>query len=450
MRWMTPLAAMLALAVGCDEGELKGSDTAPAGSESGTTPVSETEDTGPADDTEDTEDTEGTTSDAVTWQRDVRPFVESHCVRCHQEGGLGPVDFSTYELASAYSASMLVAMEAGDMPPPAADPSCRDYEGSEQLVLPDGAIEVFAAWVDAGTPEGDVADYVPVEPLSDVLVDADVEAFIPAPYTPVYADPTEPGNEYRCFVLDIGHTEDIYLTGLAPLVDAAEIIHHAVLFKKPASEVEGVGPDGFECMDERNTVTQMVHGWAPGALPMEMPEGAGIKLDADEVLVVQWHYYEGTNPGVTDQSGYALRTAPAVDKELSVYPFGPYDFTIPAGDDAYSSDLSYPIPFDGTIYAVFPHMHILGSGYEMTVSTAKEGDVCVVASDRYDFYNQLTYTLKEPVSFPGWSWLTMECTWNNSTSNPELIYNPPIDIGWGERTDEEMCFGFMLVDFTLF
>jgi len=38
-----------------------------------------------------------------------------------------------------------------------------------------------------------------------------------------------------------------------------------------------------------------------------------------------------------------------------------------------------------------------------------------------------------------------ECTWNNSTSNPHLFHDPPIDIGYGERTDEEMCFAFTLI-----
>ena len=38
-------------------------------------------------------------------------------------------------------------------------------------------------------------------------------------------------------------------------------------------------------------------------------------------------------------------------------------------------------------------------------------------------------------------------TWNNSTSNEELIHNPPTDVSYGERTDEEMCFGFTLVSY---
>ena len=85
-------------------------------------------------------------------------------------------------------------------------------------------------------------------------------------------------------------------------------------------------------------------------------------------------------------------------------------------------------------------MHILGKGYEL--STDNE---CLIASDNYDFDNQLTYMYHEPVTVPAGSNIHMSCTWNNSTSNPDLIIDPPQDIGYGERTDEEMCYAFTLV-----
>ena len=36
--------------------------------------------------------------------------------------------------------------------------------------------------------------------------------------------------------------------------------------------------------------------------------------------------------------------------------------------------------------------------------------------------------------------INLECTWNNSPSNPSLIHNPPVDVTYGEGTDDEMCF----------
>ena len=48
----------------------------------------------------------------------------------------------------------------------------------------------------------------------------------------------------------------------------------------------------------------------------------------------------------------------------------------------------------------------------------------------------------DPVTvWPG-DTIRMECTWNNSRSNPDLIHDPPQETRYGERTDEEMCFAF--------
>ncbi len=64
--------------------------------------------------------------------------------------------------------------------------------------------------------------------------------------------------------------------------------------------------------------------------------------------------------------------------------------------------------------------------------------------DAYDFNNQLSYSLVEPIPVAGGDILRQTCTWNNSVSNPDLIHDPPIATYFGERTDEEMCFTFLL------
>ena len=67
---------------------------------------------------------------------------------------------------------------------------------------------------------------------------------------------------------------------------------------------------------------------------------------------------------------------------------------------------------------------------------------CAVSAENYDFYNQLTYLFNEPLVIEPGDTVHWSCTWNNSTSNPDQIYDPPQDIRYGERTDEEMCFMF--------
>ena len=38
-----------------------------------------------------------------------------------------------------------------------------------------------------------------------------------------------------------------------------------------------------------------------------------------------------------------------------------------------------------------------------------------------------------------------ECTWDNSSNNPNAYYDTPQNVGYGERTDEEMCYAFTLI-----
>src|SRR4051812_41992854 len=36
----------------------------------------------------------------ATWYQDVAPIVAKHCMGCHQEGGIGPMELTSYDSAS--------------------------------------------------------------------------------------------------------------------------------------------------------------------------------------------------------------------------------------------------------------------------------------------------------------------------------------------------------------
>ena len=58
-----------------------------------------------------------------------------------------------------------------------------------------------------------------------------------------------------------------------------------------------------------------------------------------------------------------------------------------------------------------------------------------------------SYIFHDEIEVPASTPFNISCTWNNSAENPNIIHNPPVEISDGERTDEEMCFGFTLVSF---
>ena len=378
----------------------------------------------------------------LTYYADIKPLVDGHCTRCHNEGGLGPGDFSDPDEVIDKAALIQGWTEALEMPPPVSDPECRSYVGREHLSLDADEQAMISEWVEGGAPLGDEGESVEIEVEPHDLSDADLTVLMSDAYTPSWWDDGNPGNEYRCFVLDPGLDEDVYLTAMDPVVDNDAIVHHIVLLNATRDSVteEMSDPAGWDCIDGTSTdPTAMVAAWAPGMMPIEFPEGYGMKLPADEVLIAQMHYYDPGDGGGPDQSGYAFKTAESVSKEVLMVPMGIGDFEIPAGDASYADGGSFVNSyFDFTIHGVFPHMHQLGIEYSMSV----EGE-CLVEG-RYSFDNQLTYMFDEPVAFPKDSAVEFECVWDNSEgpNNPE-----PQATGYGERTDEEMCFFFTLISF---
>ncbi|MFT4627653.1 MAG: hypothetical protein ACI8PZ_006340 [Myxococcota bacterium] len=395
-----------------------------------------------------------------TWDNDIQPMTAQYCVRCHNPDGTAPVAFTEYEVVEGYAEYMLARIDAGEMPPPVSDPECRDYVGSEHLSVPADKRDLLEEWISVGKPRG--PGYAePDAPSVDLeLPGADLEVYLAAPYDPVFEDPSNPNNEYRCFAIEHGRPETFFITGLGPLVDAYSLVHHIVVYKDSDGDIPPHDPAlGWNCIDEMDGLELgMIAGWAPGALPVQFPEGSGYRVEPHERIVIQMHYYNGApeEPELTDHSGYAFTTTEAVDMELFVYPYGREDFLIPAGDDDYSFtsfdeipesiDLGdFEIPFPTTsVFGVFPHMHQLGRSYSLVLERPDGSEECVLRSDAWDFDNQLTYMLREPIDIGPGDTVKWTCSWNNSVSNPDLIIDPPVDIRYGERTDEEMCWAFTL------
>lgn len=394
----------------------------------------------------------------VTYYQDVQPILNTYCTRCHQEGGQGVGDFNDPDDVLVLAGQMIAQLDAGTMPPPASDPDCRDYFGSDRLVMAPDTKETIRTWIDEGKVLGTPPTAAVEPPLPMQLANPDLQLKMVAPYEPLFEDEDNPGNEYRCFALDHGQDEDFFITAFHPILGNPEIIHHIVLYRLSENSLPDHDPAlGWDCIDDMGGQGEgMIATWAPGALPVEFDGTKGIKIKRNERLVVQMHYFHNGAPSGTlaDDSGYALRIADSVDTELRMWPFGDQGFNIPAGDNNYSHDYNFEIPAilgqidpnaTVTVYATGPHMHVLGKSYRLWVERPGDEDLCVASAESWDFDNQISYVFNEPiVLYPG-DKVRLRCTWDNSESNPDLIHNPPIDVGYGERTDEEMCFAFTLL-----
>ncbi len=381
----------------------------------------------------------------VSYYRDVRPILDQSCARCHTDQGLA-TSFDTPEAAQALADAMKARTQAGEMPPPAPDPDCADYEGSESLFLSDEAKATIAAWADAGAPLGDPADAPDAAPPL-TTAPFDVELRGTAPYTPTF---DESGNDYRCFVLDVGNEEKVYVTGFEALVDNPRIVHHVVLWAVDSAVTlpeETPGEAGFACDGFGENNWEFFAGWAPGGRPFLFDEGQGMRMRAATRLVLQMHYYESFDGAAAeqDQSGYGLHLVDEVEREIFSFPLGVEDFVIPAGEAYAEEEMILPWQDSWgavTLVGVFPHMHVLGTGFDFKVHHADASETCVVEMNDWDFHNQQAVQLVEPVPVVGGDVVSVSCQWDNSASNPNQTSSPPADVTFGEGTTDEMCYAF--------
>ena len=269
----------------------------------------------------------------------------------------------------------------------------------------------------------------------------------PAPFSPDFSGDR---NDYRCFLLDIDNPSTVYLTAAQALVDNDPIVHHIVLFQPPdpITSDDGTDPhEGFGCDGLGDPSWNVVTAWGPGANPTVFPDGMGMPLPPNAQLVLQMHYYngEGTD-GLTDQTGYGVKIASSVDREIMNLPAGPTDFTIPAGDPEYSSSFRYNWRGAAVdVLGVWPHMHLLGIGFEERIRHADGTEDCLLRQDGWSEEDQVVALFDTPVRLEAGDQVKVTCTWDNSADNPHQTQDPPVDVGFGEQTDDEMCFGFTYV-----
>ncbi len=401
------------------------------------TSAAPTEPTGPTE--------PSTVTTEYTWYQDVRPLVYQKCAQCHNDNGIGTGDFTTYDGIFPLALAVEDAVGAGRMPLPTADPECRPYHGSERMQLTDSERAMLVDWSGGGAPEGDEATAAPADLFDGHLDDIDVVMEMPVGREL----PAEQGaNDYFCTIPDNPFGGLNYIDGIDVQLGDPSVVHHMCLFVDLAGNAgTGYGVDGdtakkegFEC---GNPIIEQdwlpVHCWAPGMEPVEFPPGMAMLAIDGLQFVIQMHYYNPDGEPHTDQSAYAFRTASGAERTVEMFISGPENLWIPAGEPAWTQEASDRADRDYDILGAFPHMHLLGTHFSATLSNDDGTEQCVVEGP-YDFGHQATYMFEEPLRWEAGASLSMACTWDNSASNPNQMNTPPLDVFWGEGTDEEMCY----------
>lgn len=171
-----------------------------------------------------------------TYYADIEPILAQECMSCHLQGDIGYAFFPMDDVADITDPdnAEYIAFVTGIEYMPPWPPGDASAPLAHERALSDDEIALIAQWAENGAPLGDEAD----RNLDDIETTVpqlreDVVLQLPE-YTPT----GEILDDYRCFLVDPGFTEDTYITGMHLMPGNAEIAHHAIYFMLGPAQLE--------------------------------------------------------------------------------------------------------------------------------------------------------------------------------------------------------------------
>ncbi len=384
----------------------------------------------------------GTSGAMPTYAEDVAPRLARSCVPCHAgETSGGPPALTSLDDARRHGQAMVLAVEAGLMPPGGIDRSgaCQTFLGPAPFLDEDA--QVLRAWLDAGMPAGPAAP-PPEPPAPGPNVRADRTVQVTLPLSPLAND------AHRCFLVpaadlnlgdaDLNLGEVGHLAGLR--VEGGGIVHHVMVFGAADSSgavargQDGVdGEPGWACPGVPVGAGALVATWVPGQGVAAFPDEAAAVLPPGP-LIVQVHQH-GAAPVPVPEAKVSLFLVDHARWPVRTVPVAATDFSLPPGQDDVGIERTMPLPFDHDVLVVgvMPHLH--GAG--RAASSTLDGGDCLVDAPRFDFGFQELAFYETPVRVAAGARALLSCRWDTrGRSSPTT---------WGESSDDEMCTVFLFV-----
>lgn len=394
----------------------------------------------------------------TSYLRDIQPILERSCFGCHAGGGPAPLVFDDPASAIALAAQITYAVVTERMPPFYASADCNRYEHDPRLNNEEKAL--LMAWLDEGAPLGDAKDERHAEVIAPSTVRHDVVMDLGGEFDATLMNNSD---NYRCFVMDPGATDDLMVSGYEVLPGNRAIVHHVLAYLVPPANVRELEANdaadpglGYICFSGgvgvQGAIANQVAGWVPGGAATRLPEGTGLEVQAGSKIVIQIHYnLLAVGPGVTplDRTQLALETAPKDSlRPARILPALKRNLSIPAGEA--SSVQEQEVPLFGaagtTVYRLTGHMHMLGTQVRLEVLHQGGGSTCLLDVPRWDFNWQREYSLIEPYTVQQGDRLKITCVYDNSAENQPIVNGvrqAPRDVAWGESSLDEMCMTYM-------
>lgn len=393
----------------------------------------------------------------ITYTKHIAPIFNEHCVKCHREKEIAPFTLTSYDDIQGWEDTILEVIDEQRMPPWFASDEHVHGGFANDPRLSAKEKDLIYEWVENGMPEGDTAD-LPEPPTftlgwqipqpdevfkltdSKVLVRKQKERKrrqIPMSREG-YHVPAEGEVDYQYSYIKPNWKEDKWVYAAEARPGNRSVVHHIIAYVIHPGE-------------EEKNIRHMLAGYAPGAVPMELPEGVAFRVPVGSTILLEMHYTpNGTAQTDISEVGICYLDADEVKRYAGQEIAIEHDFEIPPRVEDKKVFARTTVKKDVELLTLTPHMHRRGSAFLYEYRLPKEGGwktddegwQTLLRVPNYDFNWQLTYKLEDPITLPGGTQIKCTAWYDNSENN---VSNPAPDetVRWGDQSDEEMMIGFM-------
>jgi tetratricopeptide (TPR) repeat protein/mono/diheme cytochrome c family protein len=380
---------------------------------------------------------------APTFYRSIAPIIYQNCSTCHRPGGSGPFSLVNYDDVKRHASQIADLTRRRYMPPWLPEAGHGEFE--EERRLSDKQIEVIQDWVRHGTPAGRPADSPPAPKFNSewTLGAPDMLLNVAQPYH-LAADGPE---IFWNFVIPVPVNTTRWVKAMEVRPGNPRVFHHAnVIIDRSGSALRkepnpGVGFPGMDLTVEEDTFDPDGHflSWKPGSQPVVEPDGLAWRVDPGMDLVLNVHLR---------RSGKEETVSPAIalyftDQPQNKFPMlvqlehdGAID--IPPGDKDFTVTDEFHCPLDLQVLAVYPHAHYLATLMEAYATLPDGSRRWLVRIPHWDLNWQGVYRLKNPLTLPKGTVVSMDYHYDNSVANPRNPNSPPKRVKGGNQATDEM------------
>ncbi|KAJ3125101.1 hypothetical protein HK098_000603 [Nowakowskiella sp. JEL0407] len=252
---------------------------------------------------------------------------------------------------------------------------------------------------------------------------------------------------YQCVNFETPADKKYHIVEFYPKIDT-KFIHHIVIYQCLSKPKEALG-QVYECMSMSTNCVSISFVWAPGVSKVVYPPQTGFAIGSGagsmQYGAMQVHY---NNPeqvaGNTDSSGLILSYTPTLRQfDIGILTLGTFDIRIPPNQvwntrpQVCSSSCTKKFNETVTLMSSFMHMHTLGKSIQ--TKHIRDGTELPVVGlkNYYDFSFQGLQPVRAGTdTLVSGDQLITTCKFDGKGRNSVTTF--------GESTNEEMCFNFLM------